>query len=124
PVPRALVGTEAVLGGVCQLEERGLECGVALDVELATLGVVALVELVHDRVPYETGVVEPGLAGRLVVLAAELEVLLPARVGAAEELGDSVTVRGESGRLEELAVVAEAGGGDVGAVADDAAVSV
>src|SRR5690606_25552807 len=107
PVPCRLVSGEAVLGSLGELEKAGLELVVAFDVELAVGRVVALVKLVDDRVPHEAGVVEPRLAGRVEVLLAEVEVLLPGGVLAAEELCDSLAVTRHAGSLEERSVVAE-----------------
>src|SRR5690606_29224753 len=124
PVPLGLVGRESGLLGVSELQPEVLEGLVALDVERAVLLVVALVLLVHEGVPDEAGLVVEGLAGGVVVGVADLEELVPAGVGTAEQLGHALAVARKARGLEELAVVAQALRSDVGAVADDAAVGI
>ncbi len=124
PVPRGLVVGEAGLRAVGQQGEQRLHLVVALDVELAILGVVALVELVDHGVPHKTAVVVPGLAGGFVVLGANLEVLFPGGVVAAEQCDDFFAVARQASFGEQRRVVAEALRSDVGAVPDDAAVGV
>ncbi len=121
PVPRGLRRGLAALGRGAEELEALLELVVALDVQLAVGGVVALVELVHHGVPDEAGVVVPGLAGLGRVVGADLEVVLPVAV---EQLGDRLAVAGQAGGLERGAVVADAARADVCAVADDAALGV
>jgi hypothetical protein len=124
PVELLLVGGQAV-GGACGEEvELGAHRLVALDVQLAVGRVVALLHLVHHRVPHERRLVVPGLARALVVLATEVEVRLPRRVVATEEFGDFLTVGGQSRCLEELLVVAQRLGPDIRAETDHAAVGV
>jgi hypothetical protein len=124
PVPRGLRVGEAGLGAVGDLGPERLEVGVALDVELPVLRVVALGLLVHHGVPDEAGLVVPGLARRGLVLLADLEEAVPGGVLAAEEGRDLGALGGEARLAEELRVVAEALGPDVGAVADDPALGV
>src|SRR5205823_5205605 len=104
-----------------ELGPQRLEVAVVLDVELAVLGVVALRLLVHHGVPDEAGLVVEGLARGGLVLLADLEVVVPRGVRAAEQLRDGLAVAGQAGRGEELAVVAEPLRSDVGAIADDPA---
>src|SRR5665647_878978 len=120
PVPLCLLGREPGRVGGGELRPAILERLVVGDVELARAGVVTLRQLVHHRVPDETGLVEPGLTCRLLVLRTDGEVLVPGGAVASEERGNRRTIGRKTGGREQLAVVAQALRTDVGPVADDA----
>ena len=88
---------------------------------VAVLLLVGVLDLVDHALVGGAGRVEPGLAGGVLVLVADLEVLVPV---AFEQGRDLFTVGRETGRLEQVGAVADALRSDVGAVGDQATVGV